>query len=76
MWYDRSGAFTDTTRDLSSRYVLMLAPDTLPAPSKSISTNLPNLEELSLRTVFAFPKASNSGLDSSTYSEMEGIVIM
>ena len=44
----------------------MLAPDTRPAPSKSISTNFPKREELSLRTVLALPKASSRGLDSST----------
>ena len=60
---------TDTTRDLSSRYVLMLAPVTRPAPSKSISTNFPKREELSFLTVLALPKASSSGLDSSTCTQ-------
>ena len=46
----------------------MQAPDTRPATSKSISTNLPKREELSLRTVFALPNASSRGLDSSTCS--------
>jgi hypothetical protein len=44
----------------------MLAPMTLPPASKSISTNFPNLLELSFRTVFALPKASKRGFDSST----------
>ena len=44
----------------------MLAPDTRPAPSKSISTNFPKREELSLRTVLALPKASSRGFDSRT----------
>ena len=44
----------------------MEAPATRPAPSKSISTNLPKREELSLREVLALPNASSSGLDSST----------
>ena len=29
--------------------------------------NFPNREELSFRTVFAFPNASNNGLDSKTF---------
>ena len=45
----------------------MLAPDTRPAPSKSISVNFPKREELSLRTVLALPKASSKGLDSRTW---------
>ena len=47
----------------------MLAPDTRPAPSKSISTNFPKREELSLRTVLALPKASSKGLDSRTWQQ-------
>jgi hypothetical protein len=44
----------------------MDAPATRPVASKSISTNLPKREELSLRLVLALPNASSSGLDSST----------
>jgi hypothetical protein len=36
-------------------------------PSYSILMNLPKREELSLRTVFALPKASRKGLQSSTF---------
>ena len=35
--------------------------------SNWISMNFPNREELSFRTVFAFPNASNNGLDSKTF---------
>ena len=32
---------------------------------------MPYLEELSFRTVFAFPKASKSGFESKTYSSID-----
>jgi hypothetical protein len=44
------------------------APEIRPSLLNWISTNLPKREELSLRTVFALPKASSSGFDSSTCS--------
>uniref|UniRef100_A0A0A9E261 Myo1 n=1 Tax=Arundo donax TaxID=35708 RepID=A0A0A9E261_ARUDO len=44
----------------------MAAPDIFPLLSNWISTNLPNRLELLFRTVFAFPKASRTGLDSRT----------
>lgn len=37
---------------------------------KRFSTDLPNLEELSFLTVFAFPKASKIGFESNTLSSI------
>ena len=45
----------------------MKAPQMRPVMSKRSSTNLPKRLELSLRLVLAFPNASSSGFDSSTY---------
>jgi hypothetical protein len=45
------------------------APEMRPSLLNWISTNLPNRDELSLRTVLALPNASSSGFDSSTCSQ-------
>ena len=43
----------------------------LPLTSNCISMNFPKREELSFRVVHALPKASSSGLDSSTLTSTE-----
>ena len=48
------------------------APEMRPSALNWISVNLPKREELSLRTVLALPKASSSGLDSSTCGRAAG----
>ena len=55
---------------------LMAAPMRKPSLSKSIWMNLPNLEELSLRTVRAFPNASRMGLLCNTCSIQTGAKFM
>ena len=55
------------TRDFSNRYVLISAPTNLKALSNCIFINFPNLLELSLRKVQAFPKASRIGLAVITF---------
>lgn len=47
------------TRDFSSRYCSIFAPSMAPRLLKWMSMYLPNRLELSLRIVFAFPKAVN-----------------
>ena len=54
-------------RERSSRYVRIAAPLMAFLPSNWISMNFPKRDELSLRTVFAFPNASSRGLDSKTF---------
>ena len=58
----------NTTRDFSSRYVLILAPMMWKCLLKSISIYLPNLDELSFRVVLALPIASMIGEDASTWN--------
>ena len=66
MWKFRSPSGCMTTRVFSRRYVLMLTPRMAPPVLKGSSMNLPKREELSLQDVLALPKASSSGLLSST----------
>ena len=56
----------------SSRYVVMDADVSAPAVLNSISINFPKREELSFRTVRAFPKDSKMGLDCRTVELQEG----
>ena len=46
----------------------MYAPEILPEPSKCTVTSLPKRDELSLRSVFALPKASSTGLECTSSS--------
>jgi len=47
----------ETIRDFSNKYCSIFAPSIAPRLSKCISIYFPNRDELSFRTVFAFPKA-------------------
>lgn len=49
-------------------HVSISAPASLPIGPKWIRINLPKRDELSLRTVFALPKASNTGFVWTTWS--------
>jgi len=55
-----------TRRTFSSRYVSTAAPLRMPSLVNLISTNLPNLLELSFLTVRALPKLSRMGFELST----------